>query len=208
MASSWYKENGINLNDSVGIDEVGRGSLVGPVVAAVVWLKDTAASSIGKEALVVRDSKKMTQKQRKKVVAWMDEQPEYAVRYAHGTVQVEEIDQLNILRASLLAMERAYAMLNLTVPHVLVDGNKAPAIPGVRTIIKGDSRVLTISLASIIAKEHRDAIMHLLAAEYPDYGWETNVGYGSKRHLEAIRTHGVTPHHRKSFDPVRTLHLL
>ncbi|MDR3186811.1 MAG: ribonuclease HII [Holosporaceae bacterium] len=202
MNLDWYRANKISLDYSVGIDEVGRGPLAGPVVAAAVWISSKLAMQLEKDGkLIIRDSKKMTPLQRRKVVDWMRQQPRELLRYAIDQASVEEVDRLNILNAALLAMERAHDLLELREKYALVDGNRAPDLKNteVRTVIKGDDKVLSVSLASIIAKEHRDALMRQLAAEYPHYGWETNVGYGSRQHLQAISMHGITPHHRKTF---------
>jgi ribonuclease HII len=128
-------------------------------------------------------------------------QPQELLRYAIDHATVEEVDRLNVLNATLLAMERAHNSLGIRKKYALIDGNKAPNLENteIKTVIKGDDKVLSISLASIVAKEHRDAIMRQLAVEYPHYSWETNVGYGSQRHLQAILTNGITPHHRKTF---------
>ncbi|MDE3081046.1 MAG: ribonuclease HII, partial [Paracoccaceae bacterium] len=124
---------------------------------------------------------------------------------AHASV--EEIDRLNILRASHLAMERAVAGLRSPPDHLLIDGNMIPrglTIPA-EAVVKGDARVLSIAAASIVAKVARDAIMVDLAQQHPGYGWETNAGYGSKAHLQALQDFGVTPHHRRSFAPVHKM---
>ncbi|MDR2766489.1 MAG: ribonuclease HII [Holosporaceae bacterium] len=205
MSLGWYRENKIKIDDSVGLDEVGRGPLAGPVVAAAVWIDEESALRLEASNLVVRDSKKMTAIQRKNVVDWVLEQP--SLHYSIGQASVQEIDALNILRAALLAMARAYAALGLTKEYALVDGNRAPDLPHalVKTVVKGDDKVLAISLASILAKAHRDAAMRLLAKEYPQYGWDTNVGYGTLAHVAAIRKYGVTPHHRRTFAPIRSM---
>jgi ribonuclease HII len=207
MNLSWYEENTIDLDESVGIDEVGRGPLAGPVVAASLWISRKSAIELNNTGLVVRDSKKMTSLQRKKIVEWIRLQSSKEVNYSIASATVTEIDDLNILKAALLAMERSYNSLNQSLKHVLVDGNKAPPIKNavVLTIVKGDSQVLSIALASIVAKEYRDDLMRKLSMEYPNYGWETNVGYGSKKHIDAILEFGVTSHHRKTFAPIKTI---
>ncbi|MDR2157966.1 MAG: ribonuclease HII [Holosporaceae bacterium] len=202
----WYDENGIDVEDSVGIDEAGRGPLAGPVVAASVWISSPLFATLKNSDLIIRDSKKMTARQRKKVLDWIKLQSDETIRYSIASATVEEIDEINILQAALLAMKRSYYSLKFPVKRLLVDGNKAPRIKDVdvRTIVKGDDKVLSISLASIIAKEYRDNLMRKLALEYPHYGWETNVGYGSKKHMESILQQGITPHHRKTFAPINT----
>jgi len=198
----WYAENQIDINDSLGIDEAGRGPLAGPVVTAAVWISSAAVSLLEDSKLVVRDSKKMTQNQRRKVADWLHLLDSTLVRYSIASAAVEEIDSLNILNATLRAMEKSYNALEISEKFVLVDGNRAPNMKNckeVKTIVDGDNKVLSISLASIIAKEYRDDIMKKLAQEYPAYGWEANVGYGSKKHIDAILEHGLTSHHRKTF---------
>ncbi|MDR1362087.1 MAG: ribonuclease HII [Holosporaceae bacterium] len=203
----WYTENSICLEDSIGIDEVGRGPLAGPVVSAAVWISKNLAEELEKNAaaLPVRDSKKMTSRQRSNVIQWLDGQPLNLIRYSIGSSSVEEIDDINILNAALLSMKRAYEGLQLKKSLLLVDGNMPPPVEGVRikTIPKGDEKVLAISLASIIAKEYRDDHMRNLSKEFPQYSWDTNVGYGSSAHMQALQKYGITRHHRKTFSPVR-----
>mgnify|MGYP002523476315 FL=1 len=207
MNSLWYLENGMSPNDCIGIDEVGRGPLAGPVVAAAVWISEEGIALIEKNEIKVRDSKKLSHKQRKKILDWIDKQPEEILKYSIASASVEEIDSLNILQATFLAMKKAYSSLNLTKPFVLIDGNKAPELENtqVKTIVKGDDSVISIALASIVAKEYRDNIMKELGKKYPQYGWSTNVGYGSQQHIYAILQYGATPHHRKTFAPVKDL---
>jgi ribonuclease HII len=176
-----------------GVDEVGRGPLAGPVTAAAVIL-DPANIPDG-----LNDSKMLSRKKREALEPLIFANAEVSI--AHATV--EEIDEINILRASHLAMERAIAGLG-RVDHALIDGNMIPRgliIPAT-TIIKGDARSLSIAAASIVAKICRDRIMVGLAQQYPGYGWDTNAGYGSKSHISALHRLGVTPHHRRSFKPV------
>ncbi len=180
-----------------GVDEVGRGPLAGPVTAAAVIL-DPAHIPDG-----LNDSKKLSAKKRQ---ALHDELLLCAdVSIAHASV--EEIDELNILRASHLAMERAVAGLKQRPNHLLVDGNMIPrGLTGSsEAIVKGDSRSVSISAASIVAKICRDYVMWDLAQHYPGYGWETNAGYPSKSHKSALEKLGVTPHHRRSFKPVHNI---
>ncbi|AKS47599.1 RNase HII [Octadecabacter temperatus] len=179
-----------------GVDEVGRGPLAGPVTAAAVIL-DPARIPAG-----LNDSKKLTAKRREALEPLILANAQVSI--AHATV--EEIDEINILRASHLAMERAVAGLG-GVDHALIDGNMIPrglTVPAT-TIIKGDARSLSIAAASIVAKICRDRIMVDLAQQYPGYGWETNAGYGSKSHISALQNLGVTPHHRRSFKPVHNM---
>ncbi len=207
MNSLWYLENDMSPNDCIGIDEVGRGPLAGPVVTSAVWISEKGIALIEKDEVEVRDSKKLSHKQRKKVLNWIEKQPEEIMKYSIGKASVEEIDSLNILQATFLAMQRAYSSLNLNKPFTLIDGNKAPELGNthVQTIVKGDDTVISIALASIIAKEYRDNLMKELDKKYPQYGWSTNVGYGSQKHIYAIIQYGATPHHRKTFSPVKDL---
>lgn len=180
-----------------GVDEVGRGPLAGPVTAAAVVL-DPANIPDG-----LNDSKKLSAKKRD---ALFDEIMEKAaVCIAHATV--EEIDEVNILRASHIAMERAIAGLPEIPNHILIDGNMTPQgiTTSSETIIKGDAKSMSIAAASIVAKVTRDRIMVDLAQQFPGYGWETNAGYPSVKHREALVKLGVTPHHRRSFKPVHNI---
>ncbi|AVO37180.1 ribonuclease HII [Pukyongiella litopenaei] len=180
-----------------GIDEVGRGPLAGPVTAAAVVL-DTGAIPDG-----LNDSKKLTAKRRAALETALAGSAQCAV--AHASVQ--EIDRLNILRASHLAMERAVAALDPAPDFLLIDGNMIPAglrIPA-SAVVKGDARSLSIAAASVMAKCARDRVMVDLAQQHPGYGWETNMGYPSKSHKSALRDLGVTPHHRRSFRPVHNI---
>lgn len=178
-----------------GIDEVGRGPLCGPVTAAAVILDP------GHVPPGLRDSKQLTAARREALAEQILQTASVAV--AHATV--EEIDQLNILQASLLAMERAAAIL--LADHHLIDGNKIPkALHGrAECIIKGDARSLSIAAASIVAKVTRDRIMVDLAQQHPGYGWDRNAGYPTPEHLEALQKLGVTPAHRRSFAPVHKM---
>lgn len=180
-----------------GVDEVGRGPLAGPVTAAAVVL-DPSAIPEG-----LNDSKKLTKRAREclyqEIMAVAD------VSIAHASV--EEIDEINILRASHLAMMRALDGLKTPADFALIDGNMLPrdlTLPA-QTIIKGDARSQSISAASIMAKICRDCVMLSLAQQHPGYGWETNMGYGSKSHMSALQELGITPHHRRSFKPVHNM---
>jgi len=180
-----------------GVDEVGRGPLAGPVTAAAVIL-DSGAIPAG-----LNDSKKLSAKAREALAEILHAQAEVSI--AHASVQ--EIDEINILRASHLAMERAVAALNPPPDYLLIDGNLIPRglmIPA-QAVVKGDARSVSIAAASIVAKICRDHIMVDLAQQHPGYGWETNMGYPSKCHKEALQNLGVTPHHRHSFKPVHNI---
>jgi ribonuclease HII len=183
-----------------GIDEVGRGPLAGPVVAAVAIIDRTVA----KRSLLrlIDDSKKLTREEREDAYAAM--LGSGAVRYAVGEASVEEIDTINILQATFLAMRRALQGMAEAPDLVLIDGNRAPPELGCRaeTIVGGDARSYSIAAASIIAKVTRDRYMCALATSFPGYGWETNVGYRSPDHLAALNALGPTVHHRRSFSPV------
>jgi ribonuclease HII len=180
-----------------GVDEVGRGPLAGPVTAAAVIL-DPDRIPAG-----LNDSKVLTAGVRARLAAEI--RAVAVVSVAHASV--EEIDALNILRASHLAMARAVAGLGEVPGLVLVDGNMVPAgLPCAGlAVVKGDARCLSIAAASIIAKDVRDAIMVDLAQQHPGYGWERNAGYPTKSHKAAMIEHGVTPHHRRSFAPVHNI---
>ncbi|WP_457646006.1 ribonuclease HII [Profundibacter sp.] len=177
-----------------GVDEVGRGPLCGPVTAAAVIL-DPQNIPAG-----LNDSKKLTAKRREALYDLLLECATVSV--AHATVA--EIDELNILRASHLAMERAVAGLPHPPDHVLIDGNLIPRglTLSAQAVVKGDGKSVSIAAASIMAKTVRDRIMVDLAQQYPGYGWEKNAGYPTAVHLESLQKLGVTPHHRRSFKPV------
>ena len=179
----------------VGIDEVGIGCLAGPVVAAAVIL-DPANPIYG-----ITDSKKISEQRRK---ALADQVMANAVDWAIGQASVSEIDQHNILRASHLAMQRAYGDLKSDATLVLVDGNKAPCFPvESKAVIKGDETVLAIGAASIIAKVFRDGLMEELGKKYPDYDFDKNKGYPTKSHMQTLRAIGPCAQHRNSFAPVK-----
>lgn len=178
-----------------GVDEVGRGPLAGDVVAAAVILDP------GNPIVGLADSKKLSEKRRE---ALFDEICEKALSFAIARATVEEIDQLNILHASLLAMKRAVVQLSLQPEFVLVDGNRKPDWHyACDTVVKGDDRVAAIAAASILAKVTRDREMVLLDQQYPGYGLAGHKGYPTKLHMEALAQLGVTPIHRKSFAPVQ-----
>lgn len=178
-----------------GVDEVGRGPLVGAVVTAAVIL-DPARPIAG-----LADSKKLSEKRR---LALFDQIREKALAWSLGRAEPEEIDQLNILHATMLAMQRAVAGLAVTPDYVLIDGNRCPSLPMPSTaVVKGDSLVAEISAASIIAKVTRDREMAELDAVFPQYGFAQHKGYPTAQHLAMLTEHGATPHHRRSFAPVR-----
>lgn len=178
-----------------GVDEAGRGPLAGPVVAAAVIL-DPARPIVG-----LADSKKLTAIRREKLAAEIRAR---ALAWSVAEATVEEIDALNILQATMLAMERAVAGLAHMPSEVLIDGNRCPllAVPA-RAIVGGDASVPEISAASILAKTVRDAGMRALHERYPHYGFDRHMGYGTPAHLAALRAYGPCPAHRKSFAPVR-----
>ncbi|MBQ0806052.1 MULTISPECIES: ribonuclease HII [unclassified Sulfitobacter] len=180
-----------------GVDEVGRGPLAGPVTAAAVVL-DPERIPDG-----LNDSKKLSKKARERLYEEIMQVADVSIAHA----SVAEIEELNILRASHLAMVRALDGLKQPADFALVDGNMLPRDLKIKaqTLIKGDARSQSISAASIMAKICRDCVMLSLAQQHPGYGWETNMGYGSKRHIEALRNLGVTPHHRRLFKPVHNM---
>jgi len=180
-----------------GVDEVGRGPLAGPVVAAAVIL-DPARPVEG-----LRDSKRLSEKRRQCLAAEIRER---ALAWSLGRAEVEEIDRINILQASLLAMQRAVAGLGMAPELVLVDGNRCPQLDyPVQAVVRGDSLVPAISAASIIAKVNRDEEMGRLDQLYPGYGLAKHKGYPSRVHLDALERLGITPIHRRSYAPVRRL---
>lgn len=180
-----------------GIDEVGRGPLAGPVVAGVAILPLNFPRELREH---VRDSKKMTEKQREDIFEPLKKHCRFAVAEA----TVEEIDKLNILWASMLAMKRAFEALAAQVDIALIDGNRAPEISCETVpIVQGDDKCLSIAAASILAKVHRDRFMRNLAKEFPLYGWDHNAGYATEEHIQALTKHGPTKWHRTSFTHVQ-----
>ena len=174
-----------------GIDEAGRGPLAGPVCAAAVILPE------GLEIPGLNDSKKLTDKKRRELFPIIQEQ---ALAYGIGWASQEEIDDINILQATFLAMSRAVERLNIRPDLALVDGNRAPTLDlPVETVVKGDSLSASIAAASVLAKVSRDDVMLRMAEEYPGYGFEVHKGYGTKAHYEALRTFGPSPIHRRTF---------
>ena len=190
----WSIENSCFSDDIkiiCGVDEAGRGPLAGPVCAAAVILPPNV------EIPGLNDSKKLTDKKRRELFPIIKEM---AISYGIGYASHEEIDQINILQATYLAMERALAQLDPKPDLALIDGNRAKdfGIP-VKTVIKGDSLSASIAAASVLAKVSRDDLMLQLAEEYPQYGFEIHKGYGTKAHYEALRTYGHSPVHRMTF---------
>ena len=183
-----------------GVDEAGRGPLAGPVVAAAVIL-DPQQPIAG-----LNDSKKLTAARR---AALAVEIREKALAWALAEASAQEIDRINILQASLLAMQRAVSGLSLMPQKALVDGNKCPVLAcPVEAIVGGDGKVAAIAAASILAKTVRDALMQELHVRYPQYGFDRHKGYPTAFHLAALRAHGITPEHRKSYGPVAQLSLI
>ena len=178
-----------------GVDEVGRGSLVGPVYAAAVILK----SSINTKLL--KDSKSISSAKRKVLFEHIKKNSIWAI----GKASLKEIEKLNILNASLLAMKRAIKKLKKKPSHVLIDGNKLPDMKNynLRSVIKGDQKIASISAASIIAKVSRDKMIIKLGKKFKGYNWCQNFGYGTRQHLKAIKRLGISPHHRKTFSPFK-----
>ncbi len=189
-------ENAVTrLDRVVGVDEVGRGPIAGPVVAAAVMLDPTRPVS------GLADSKQLTARRREALAETLREQ---ALAWALGRAEVEEIDRLNILQASLLAMRRAVAALGASPELALIDGNRCPKLPcAALALIGGDRRVAAISAASILAKVARDAEMVVLDGRYPGYGLAAHKGYPTAAHRDALRRLGPLPIHRRSFAPVR-----
>ena len=180
-----------------GVDEVGRGSLIGPVYAAAVILN----KSINKKLL--KDSKSLTKTKREVLSKYIKKNSIWAI----GKSSVKEIEKINILQASLLAMKRAIKKLKKKPTLVLIDGNKLPKIKNYnfKSIIKGDQKVPSISAASIIAKVARDKVITNLGKKFKGYHWDQNYGYGTKQHFKAIKNLGITSHHRKTFSPINKI---
>ena len=180
-----------------GVDEVGRGSLIGPVYAAAVILN----KNINKKE--IKDSKKLNKIQREILAKYIKKNSIWAI----GSASLKEIEKINILNASLLAMKRAIKNLKIKPKLVLVDGNKSPSIKNclVKTIIKGDQKITEISAASIIAKVSRDKLILSMSKKFKYYKWNLNAGYGTKEHIKAIRKYGITKFHRKTFKPIHKI---
>lgn len=176
----------------VGVDEVGRGCLSGPVVSAAVVLPE------GYSHPLIKDSKKLSATKREEAYKIIVEN---SLAFSIGIASPQEIDQINILQATFLSMKRALDSLSFTPDKLLIDGDKFPGYKGIpyECIIKGDSKIPSISAASIIAKVTRDRMMLELSESFPKYLWEKNAGYGTKDHISAIESNGLTEHHRKTF---------
>lgn len=189
-----------------GCDEAGRGPLAGSVFAAAVILDPCLLENDEHRQwlAILNDSKQLMDKQRQYLRPLIEQ---HATAWAVVEVTAEEIDKINILNASIMGMQRALAKLSVTPQHILVDGNKwKPYIPEgqvmeipARTVVKGDGKYLSIAAASVLAKTYRDEYMLRLHEQYPHYHWDTNMGYPTKAHYEAIRQYGITPYHRKTF---------
>ncbi len=186
---------GSGLEHIAGVDEAGRGPLAGPVVAAaVIFRREDRIPG-------VTDSKKLTAELREELVVEIRRR---ALCIGVGAASPREVDRLNILRATHLAMRRALAHLSIAPQHILVDGLPVPELgPNHTAVVDGDAKSYTIASASVVAKTTRDRLMRRLAPRYPEYGWETNVGYGTPEHVGALGENGPTPHHRRSFVPVQ-----
>tara|TARA_A100001015_G_scaffold213385_1_gene239344 strand:+ start:2300 stop:2860 length:561 start_codon:yes stop_codon:yes gene_type:complete len=177
-----------------GVDEVGRGSLIGPVYAAAVVLNKSINTKL------LKDSKKLTKKNRENISKYIKKNSIWAI----GKASVKEIEKMNILQASLLAMERAIKKLKKKPKLILIDGNKTPNLKNhkLQSVIKGDQKIPSISAASIIAKVTRDKMISKLGQKFKNYYWGKNYGYGTKQHLAAIKKFGFTSHHRRTFSPI------
>jgi len=180
-----------------GVDEVGRGSLIGPVYAAAVILN----KNINKKEL--KDSKKLNKTKREILAKYIKKNSIWAI----GSASLKEVEKINILNASLLAMKRAIIKLKKKPNLVLIDGNKIPKIKNynLKFVIKGDQKISEISAASIIAKVSRDSLITKMSKKYINYFWNKNAGYGTKDHLSAIKKFGITKHHRKTFRPIHNI---
>ena len=179
---------------TAGVDEVGRGSLIGPVYAAAVILNKSV------DIKLLKDSKSIAKDKRQSLSNYIKKNSIWAV----GKASVKEIDKINILQASLLAMKRAIKKLKKKPSHILIDGNKVPDLKNynLKAVIKGDQKIPSISAASIIAKVSRDKFITTLARNNKGYGWDQNFGYGTRQHLKAIKKLGINKHHRKTFSPI------
>ncbi|MBQ6766095.1 MAG: ribonuclease HII [Paludibacteraceae bacterium] len=188
MLLPYFKEGVIEC----GCDEAGRGCLAGPVYAAAVILPPDFSNDL------LNDSKQLTEKQRYELRPIIEQS---AVAWAVGVASADEIDSINILKASFLAMTRAVNALKVKPEYLIIDGNRFYNTTGIpyNTIVKGDGKYMSIAAASVLAKTYRDDYMNTIAVEHPAYGWEINKGYPTKKHRAAIAEHGVSPYHRKTF---------
>ena len=180
-----------------GVDEVGRGSLVGPVFAAAVIFKKKIDKS------KIKDSKQLSKEKRDDLEKYIKKNSIWSI----GSASTKEIEKLNILNASLLAMKRSIKKLKLKPSITLIDGNKLPNVSGynLKFVIKGDQKISEISAASIIAKVARDKLITKMSKNFKKYAWDKNAGYGTKQHLKAIKKFGITKHHRKTFAPIHKM---
>ena len=188
-------ENDTGYTTVAGVDEAGRGPLCGPVVAAAVVFPRRDIEI----PVVIRDSKQMTAHMRASAYDWIVHNTMWAI----GMCSAAEIDELNILHASMLAMRRAVQNLGCVPQFCLVDGNRLPMDLHGAPVVRGDAKSLSIAAASIIAKETRDKIMHDLAVQFPMYAWDKNAGYPTPEHLRAIEKYGINEHYRKTYKPVK-----
>lgn len=188
MLLPYFKEGVIEC----GCDEAGRGCLAGSVYAAAVILPPDFSNDL------LNDSKQLTEKQRYELRPIIESS---AIAWAVGVVTAEEIDRINILKASFLAMTRAINALSVKPEYLIIDGNRFYNTTGIpyNTIVKGDGKYMSIAAASVLAKTYRDDYMNTIAVEHPAYGWEINKGYPTKKHRAAIAEHGISPYHRKTF---------
>lgn len=192
------------MSPVAGVDEAGCGPWAGPVVAAAVILFPEKIPAHLLES--IQDSKQVVRPKGIFLVEQLSSLGQHSIIWAVGTASVDEIDQLNIRRATFLAMERAVEGLALKPKSILVDGNVKPILPfPTSAIVKGDQKSLSIAAASLFAKVTRDHIMEKLAQDFPVFGWAENAGYGTPHHQQALARHGVTPHHRKTYAPIRRL---
>ena len=189
----------------IGVDEVGRGPLAGPVVScACVYFNNILSSN---ELELLNDSKKLSKKQRNKAIKLIFEMyKDKKLNYALGYASVDEIDKFNILNATILSMKRAILKLNIKKGSIIIDGNIKIKFKNYKckSIINGDQLSTSIATASIIAKTHRDRYMAIIGKKFPQFNWGINSGYGTKKHIEQIQIQGISQHHRKSFKPIKT----
>ena len=180
-----------------GVDEVGRGSLAGPVYAAAVIFKTNIITK------KIKDSKKLRKLEREDLSEYIKKNSIWSLGYA----SLKEIEKLNILNASMLAMKRAIEKLKIKPNLILIDGNKSPKKKNylIKTVVKGDQKIKEISAASIIAKVSRDKLMKKISHKFKNYKWDSNVGYGTKDHIKAIKKYGITRFHRKTFKPIHNI---
>ncbi len=196
---TWHYEHEHGGHNIAGVDEVGRGCLAGPVVAAAVIIGTDIPNTILK---YINDSKKLSPNTRAAIAQDMSPY----ITFGLGVINEATIERVNIHCASLLAMAQALASLPQQPTHVLIDGKYCPPVSLPCTaLIQGDSKSYSIAAASIMAKVHRDTLLRDLSQHYPQYGWERNAGYGTKQHIKALHQYGVTPHHRRGYSPIAAL---